>query len=243
MLEQSNPLGLSSPWMNAAGFMGYLPQGEKLEYGAFVTNPISFEARSPARDRVIKPYAGGFLLHTGHSNPGIKSVLRQYAQKWRNLSMPVWAHLLVSGPYDCEQMVRELEGVENITAVELGLPPGMGVKSQLETIKAAIGELPVMVCLPLDEISHALVDQLSGMGEVGLVLSAPRGVLVENGKLVRGRLFGPGLFPQIMPALVRWHGAGIPLVAGAGIFSREQGEEALRAGAAALQVDGWCWRF
>lgn len=246
MADTSNSLGLSSPWMNAAGFMGYLPQtqaAEKFTPGAFVTNPISLEARSPARDRTIKPYAGGFLLHTGHANPGIKRVLREYAPKWKNLSMPVWAHLLVSGPYDCEQMVRELEGHENITAIELGLPPGMGVKNQLETIKAAVGELPVMVCLPLDEINHALLDQLSGLGEIGLALSAPRGMLVENGKLARGRLFGPGLFPQMMAALLRWRGAGLPLVAGTGIFSREQGEEALQAGAAAVQVDGWCWKF
>lgn len=246
MAEPTNSLGLTSPWMNAAGFMGYLPQAQAAERfipGAFVTNPISLEARSPARERIVKPYAGDFLLHTGHPNPGIKSVLHQYAQKWKNLSMPVWAHLLVSGPYDCEQMVREMEGCENVTAVELGLPPGMGLKNQLETVKAAVGELPVIVCLPLDEINHVLVDQLAGLSEIGLVLAAPGGVLVEHGRLVRGRLFGPGLFPQMMAGLMRWRGAGIPLVAGAGIFSRESGEEALQAGAAAVQVDGWCWKF
>jgi dihydroorotate dehydrogenase (NAD+) catalytic subunit len=239
-------LGLSSPWMNAAGFMGYLPQhlaGQAFTPGAFVTNPVSLLPRSPAHNHGVVAYPGGFLLHTGHPNPGLKSVIKSYAHKWRNLVMPVWVYLMVTTTYDCQQMVLELEGLENVTALELGLPPGMSLKKQVEIIQSAVGELPVFVSLPLDEVDRNLVDQLPALGEVGVVLTAPRGVIKKDGRTLSGRLFGPSLYPQMMTALSRLRGAGLPVVAACGIFSIEQGQGALSSGASAIQVDGWCWQF
>jgi dihydroorotate dehydrogenase len=246
MDERWSELGLTLPWMNAAGFMGYLPQqieDEPFHLGAFVTNPVSLLPRSPAHHRNILAYPGGFLLHNGHPNPGLKSVLKIYAHKWQKLPMPVWIHLLVTTPFECEQMVREVEGLENVTAIELGLPPGLGLKKQLELVQSGIGELPIMVSLPLDEINLTLIDHLSAMGEIGVVLSAPRGVFSQNGRTTSGRLFGPALHPQLLAAMCRLRGLDLPIIAGCGIFSREQGEAALAVGATAVQVDGWCWQF
>lgn len=246
MDEGISNLGLVSPWMNAAGFMGYLPQhpgDEKFTPGAFVTNSISLLPRSPAHNRTVLATPGGFLLHTGHPNPGLKSVVKSYAHKWRNLAVPIWAHLLVTTAYECEEMTRELENLENVTALELGLPPGIGTKKQLELIRAAVGELPIFVCQPLDEINRSLIDQLPVLGDIGVVITAPRGVLMQKGKTISGRLFGPALYPSALAALCRLCGAGLPIVAGCGIYSIEQGEEALATGAAAVQVDGWCWQF
>lgn len=246
MDESSFSLGLVSPWMNAAGFVGYLPQGvggEKFSPGAFVTNPISLLPRYAAHNHAVITTPGGFLLHTGHPNPGLKIVLKSYAHKWRNLVVPVWAHLLVTTAYECEQMTRELENLENVTALELGLPPGISTKKQLELIRAALGELQIYVCLPLDEINRSLIDQLPTLGDVGVVITAPRGVMMQNMKTISGRLFGPALYPSMLAALCRLRGAGLPVVAGCGIYSIEQGEDALANGAAAVQVDGWCWQF
>jgi dihydroorotate dehydrogenase len=246
MTKGRSILGLSSPWMNVSGFMGYLPQHigeETFTPGVFVTNPISLLPRSPAHNRKVVITSGGFLLHNGYPNPGLHSVIKSYAHKWQNLSVPVWVHLLCTTSFECEQMVREVEGLENVTAIELGLPPGLGTKKQMELVQACIGELPVFVCLPLDAVNNALIDQLAPLGDMGLVLSAPRGVLRQNGKTISGRLFGPALHPQMMAALCRLCSAGLPVVAGCGIFSKEQGEDALAAGAAAVQVDGWCWQF
>lgn len=239
-------LGLSSPWMNAAGFMGYLPGrsfDDSITQGVFVTNPISLLPRSPAHNRCLISYPGGFLLHNGHPNPGLKNVLKNYAHKWQNLPMPVWVHLLVTTPYECEQLVRDVEELENVCAVELGLPPGLDIKKQVEIVQAAAGELPVFVSLTLDEINRSLIHQLPGLGDVGVVISAPRGVIHQNGRTVKGRLFGPAIHPQMMAALFRIRGAGLPVIAGCGNFSKAQGEAALAAGASAVQVDGWCWQF
>lgn len=238
--------GLTSTWMNAAGFMGYLPQRLPVESfvpGAFVTNPISLLPRSPAHHRTVVAYQGGFLMHSGYPNPGLKNILKSYARKWQTLPIPVWVHLLVSSPYECQEMVREVEGLENVSAIELGLPLGLDTKRKQEMIRAAVGELPIIVAIPLDEIDPVLVDQISTLGEVGVVISAPRGAVPQNGKTVSGRLYGPSLHPQMLWALGRLRGSKLPIVAGCGIFSIEQGESALAAGAAAVQADAWCWQF
>lgn len=239
-------LGLQPPWMNSAGFMGFLPQPSPigtLPFGAFVTNPISLTPRNPARNRAVVQYPGGFLLHTGHPNPGLKSILKNYQQKWEHLTLPVWPHLLVQTAYECQQMVRVLEDVENVTAIELSLPPGLTNKDQVDLIQAATGELPVFVCIPVDVLEIRLVEQLPALGVAGIVLSAARGMITQNGKNINGRLYGPALFPQLMRALCDLKGFGVPIIAGCGVFSLEQGEAALSAGASAVQLDALCWRF
>lgn len=241
-----NELGLSTPWMNLAGFGGFLPHstsGDPISIGAFVTNPVSLLPRSPAGNRSVIEYPGGFLLHTGYPNPGLKRIIKTYAKKWEHLAIPVWVHLLVSSAYDGQEMIAQLEGLENVAAVELGLPPDLSVKNQLELIEACMGELPVLVCLPLDGIERGLVDKVAELGATGIVITAPRGVIIMEGKTIEGRLYGPGLHPQMMAVLKQLNGITVPILAGCGIFSIKQGEATLSAGAAAVQVDGWRWQF
>jgi len=68
-------------------------------------------------------------------------------------------------------------------------------------------------------------------------------MMLQDGKCRQGSLYGPALHPQLMAALHRLRGLNLPLIAGCGIFSIEHGEAALEAGAAALQVDAWMWKF
>lgn len=246
MDEWNSELGINSPWMNAAGFGGFLPQNDvslPKTMGAFVTNPISAQPRSPARDRTVKPYAGGFLLHTGHPNAGLKRVLQEYAPKWRRLDLPVWVHLQAEEGHELQQMVRRLEGIENVEAIELGLPPGLDDKEQANLIASALGELSLLVCLPLDDLQPAVLEKLPGLGASGLVISAPRGIMMMGRKTIQGRLYGPALHPLMLSVLRDLRGYSLPVLAGCGIFSVEQGEAALDCGAAAVQVDGWCWKF
>jgi len=60
---------------------------------------------------------------------------------------------------------------------------------------------------------------------------------------VTGSFYGPGVFPQMLVALVeaREAGWGVPLVASGGIYSIEQARTALDAGAAAIQIDVAVW--
>lgn len=232
--------------MNASGFGGFLPQHNTegiVPMGGFVTNPVSLLPRSPSLTRSVLPYPGGFMLHTGIPNPGMKNVLKTYAHKWTNLSLPLWVHLHATTSFEVQTMVRQLEETQTVSAVELGLPCDVSVKSQFEMIEAAAGELPFFVCVPLDRAEPPTIEKIASLGADGVVISAPRGMMLQNGKCRQGRLYGPALHPQLMAALHRLHGLNLPLIAGCGIFSVEHGEAALEAGASALQVDAWMWKF
>jgi dihydroorotate dehydrogenase len=232
--------------MNASGFFGYtLPSGSILadRLGAFITAPISKSKRSPARNRCLVEYPGGFLLHTGIPTDGFSRILRQYQQKWSGLKYPVWPHLLPQSASDCRQMVRALEDVENIGSLEISLPEDASTGQVEEWLEAAVGELPIYVCVPLYSPWQGWLDVFNLYNISGVVLSAPRGSIYHNGVLVRGRLYGPSLFPQIIDVLHQNRDCGIPLIAGSGIFSFEQAEMAIQAGASAVQFDACLWQL
>ena len=232
--------------MNASGFGGFLPQHNAegfVPMGGFVTNPVSLLPRSPSLTRAVLPYPGGFMLHTGIPNPGMKNVLKTYAHKWTNLSLPLWVHLHATTPFEVQTMVRQLEETQSVSAVELGLPCDASMKNQFEMIEAAAGELPFFVWVPLDRAEPATIEKIASLGADGVVISAPRGMMLQEGKCKQGRLYGPALHPQLMTTLHRLREFNLPLIAGCGIFSVEQGEAALEAGASALQADAWMWKF
>jgi len=246
MTEKSLLHGTTSNWMNAAGFLGSLPPAASIlngKAGCFVTPTISWHARKPAADRCLVEYPGGFLLHTGMPNEGFKKTLKQYASKWGRLKIPVWPHLLPNSGYECRQMVQLLENLDNIGAIEIGIPGNAELSLVEEILQASLGELPIYVSVPFLSPWENWLDLMRMYTIVGIVLSAPRGTLEKNGTMTHGRLYGPALFPQLLDKLLTVKDCGIPLIAGSGIFSFEQAEAALRAGASGIQVDAWLWQL
>jgi len=238
--------GALSPFMNASGFFGYTPPAASMltdKLGAFITAPISQIKRIPARNRCLVEYAGGFLLHTGLPNEGFSRILKQHQQKWSGIKYPVWPHLLPQSAYDCRQMVRLLEDVENIGALEISLPENAIPGQVEEWLEAAVGELPIYVCVPLYSPWQTWLSVFNLYNISGVVLSAPRGSIYHDGALVRGRLYGLSLFPHMLEVLHLNRDCGIPLIAGSGIFSFEQAEMALQAGASAVQFDACLWQL
>ena len=190
---------LAQPFVNTAGSLGFCPDLQSMPYlprlGAFITNPISRYSRSPARSRTCIPYEGGFLLHTGLPNLGISRVIQQYKRCWAGSPVPVILHLLVETPETLEEMVRKIEGLENIMAVELGLPPDCEPRDLFDYLDAAQGELPVVVCLNPEQVIK-LEDTIPDVQCAALHLVQPRGSLPSRtGEIVSGRLSGPGNFP------------------------------------------------
>ena len=78
-----NDLYFEKALMNAAGTLGFAPDPkgpvELSQLGAFVTNPVSRGARTPARGKRFSPYPGGFVLHSGLPNPGLNAVIQKQA--------------------------------------------------------------------------------------------------------------------------------------------------------------------
>jgi dihydroorotate dehydrogenase len=236
---------LETPLMNAAGFMGFIlpPLWKWLpKMSVFVTNPVSFNPRSPTRHRSVIPFPGGFLLHTGFPNEGFIKTIRKYQQKWSRSSLPIWVHLLADTPSNLNKMIRGVEGLENMAAVELGLPLNADPDEQRKLVTAALGELPLYVNLPVNKIEMDFVNLLPTLGVEGVVLSAPRGSMKCGNWLVSGRLFGPALFPQLVQSVIDLKNVGLTVVAGSGVYSMDQAEIAIKAGARAVQFDGLLWQ-
>ncbi len=244
-------LSFDPPWMNAAGSLGFAPgRGGSLDLsrlGAFVTNPVSLEPRSPAHGTRYAAYPGGFLLHTGYPNPGLRAVLRRYSEQWGRSLIPVLVHLLCKQADELRLAVRRLEGLPGVAGIELGLPPEIEAGQALKLIQAAAGELPLIVRLPLEravELASWLKDHDASLDELAAFsLGPPRGLLpVPDGGFAHGRLYGPAVFPLALQVVKELSLLGIPVIGAGGVYSMEQAEAMLRAGATAVQLDAVLWR-
>jgi dihydroorotate dehydrogenase (NAD+) catalytic subunit len=59
---------------------------------------------------------------------------------------------------------------------------------------------------------------------------------------VRGRLYGPAIFPHALQAVAQLkEQLQVPIFAAGGVYRREDAMALLRAGAAAVQLDGVMW--
>ncbi len=240
-------LHVLSPWLNAPGLLGFSPRQSwpwPEPQGAFVTNPVSRRLRHPAEQPLALDYPAGVLLHSGYPNPGFHGVIKQHARRWAESGQPVWVHLLAEEPAGLNEMVRRLEGLEGVAALELGLPPDAGRDEIAALLEAARGELPLVVCIGLNRVGEAWVTRLPKQGASAVVISAPRGALPAAGKkAAHGRLYGPALFPLALEAVERLGPLGLPVIAGCGVFDRAAGQALLDAGAWAVQVDVALWQL
>lgn len=247
-------LQLHTPIMNAAGMLGFAPDPfgplELERLGMFVTDPLSLKARSPARGVRYLEYAGGFLLHTGYPNPGLNAALRRFAPRWARSSLPVMVHLLGQSAETLATMVTQLETVEGVAAIELGVPPEAEAELVQRLIEACLGELPLVVRLPLDR-AVSLADELaeSGLGEAlaAVSLAPPRGALPASASNLEwewavGRLYGPALFPHALAAVRAVRRIGLPVIGGCGIYTSPQVHAMLGCGAIGVQLDSVLWR-
>ncbi len=242
-------LHLSAPLMNAAGTLGFAPDPHgpiSLEgLGAFITNPISLAPRSPAHGERMLSFPGGFLLHTGYPNPGLKNVIRRQAARWSRSSLPVWVHLLPTRIEETGEMVRLLERVDGVAGVEIGLPPEVDAATALRFLLSAAGELTVIVRVPFERAAE-LAEALMGPGEnlaAAISLAPPRGALPgRDGVLVHGRLYGPSVFPLALATVQSLASQGAAIIASGGIYRREDVEAMLAAGAISVQLDSVLWK-
>ena len=250
-----NDLVFCKPLMNAAGMLGYAPDPHAVlnsfpaggwdDLGAFVTNPLSLRARQPSSASEMIEYAGGALLHTGLPNPGFSSALKKYARRWAVTALPVIVHLMVEGPDETARMVRALEGLDNIAAIELGFDPQLPPDLILPVFAMSLGELPLIANLPF-ELVLSLGPRLIEGGAAALSFAPPRGALPVSGAqkpaLVNGRLYGPGLFPQALGVLRSATRLGLPVIGGVGVYNQEQAGVMLECGALAVQLDTLLWQ-
>jgi len=231
---------------NTAGTLGFSDEAlhhvDLSSLGAFITNPISLDPRSVARPPRMLTFPGGFLIHTGHPNPGFHATLRKHEGSWEDLPCPVIVHLLGQSPSDITRMVEKLEEVEVIASIELGLEATDPDTVADLTTAAVMGELPVIVQVPLN-CSEEIILSIVHAGANALSLGPPRGSLPgPGGEIVSGRFLGPALFPLTLNTVSRLREIlDLPIFASGGISNQEQIKALLEAGAQAIQLDSVLW--
>ena len=238
------------PLMNTAGILGFTPDFRVLrelgspfdDFGAFITNPISQRPRTASAQPAMLEYPGGFLLHTGLPNPGLNATLKKYVRRWNDSPLPIIVHLMADRPEETQKMVQRLESADNVMAVELGFAPLLADDILSITLEMCLGELPLIFCLSAEQVL-SLGPRLIEAGADAISMAAPRGALpVEGGRLTEGRLFGPSLFPQALEIVHSAHKLGLPIIGAGGVYSKENADTLLLAGALAVQMDSVLWR-
>lgn len=238
-------LYFATPHLNAAGSLGldparYLRNENHLPLGAFFTNPLSMRPHKPAHRPALIDYPGGFLLHSGLPNPGLDAALKRYARKWRDSPLPVIPHLMADRPEETARMARHLENIENILALEFGFAPGLSDDILHYSLEMALGELPILVNLPHEQVL-SLGPRLIQAGAAAISLAAPRGALLQNGKLASGRIYGPANLPRSLEIVYAAARLGIPVIGAGGLYSLDDAQAMLQAGAFAVQFDTALW--
>ncbi|RMF49368.1 MAG: hypothetical protein D6755_02465 [Anaerolineae bacterium] len=225
--------------MNAAGFGGWVcPPAWETTLDAFITNPLTLQARSPAHPPRSARDEGLLLLHTGHPNPGLPAALQRYASVWMRSSVPVWVHLLADE--HLPEVLDRLEEAGCAAGVEIRLPPGCDAQTARHITRTAWRGTPLMVQIPLTQ-ARELADSVCSEAEAIISLGAPRGTLrASDASMLHGRVYAPALYPLVLETTLALAQAGIPVVA-CGAHTPAQVDALLQAGALGVQLDIPLW--
>jgi dihydroorotate dehydrogenase (NAD+) catalytic subunit len=239
-------LVIAPPLMNAAGILGFSPDLHSpvdwSRLGAFITNPISLNPRTPAHGQRFVGFSGGFLLHTGYPNPGISQVVRRSGGQWERSSIPVIVHLLARSPEEVAKMARLLEPVEGVMGLEVGVDSDASTEVVVALTQAACGEYPVIVRLPVER-SIDLAPEAMDAGATAISLAPPRGIYpTGDGEIIHGRLYGPSILPMALRAVHELALMNIPVIGAGGVYTQWQADAMLAEGALAVQLDSVLWR-
>lgn len=245
-------LTLARPLLNAAGSLGFAGEARGQvdlgALGAFVTNPFTWTARTPAAPPNVVEVPDGVLVHTGLPNPGLRAGLRTFAREWARdfvrHGIPVIVHLAATSPAEVALALDALERDDRVSGVELGLRDEVSEAELRAVVRAARGGPPLVVRLPLEQ-AEALCRAAVEAGADALTIAAPpRGTVEVAGRTVRGRLYGPGQAAPAAAALraVLAQALDVPVIAAGGLFSDDEVRARLAAGAVAAQLDAALWR-
>lgn len=233
-------------WINAAGTAGYAPTKNFInkfpDIGLFVTNPISYLPRNPANERCLLPFEGGFLVHSGFPCPGFRNLLKNYQIKWENALLPVCVSLLSDEPGNIEKIIRSVENIENIVAIELSLNFSVKFEGMQTLINASVGELPIILSVPYELVYMDWIEDLFRPEILAVSIQAPRGTINSSQMLTRGRLYGPAMLPLTLGAINHLSYLETAIIAGVGCLSSEDIQTIYHAGASYFQPHELIWR-
>lgn len=255
-LAPNHKLGLvvTNPVLLGAGAIGYgeaVPRGLDItQLGAVVVGPVLGASRGGSQPPRLAHVNGGIVLDTGLQNRGVNNAIQQYGKLWPKLGCPVVVQVAESHPATLAKVVRKLASVPGVQGLELLVSPDLDAARLAAVVRAVDREceLPLWIKLPLEQAA-VLAPAVCDAGAVGLVIGqAPYGAAMRtlvggDAQPVRGSLYGPLVFPQMLEVLLRVAALHLPaaLIACGGIHTIGQVRQALAAGAEAVQIDSAVW--
>ncbi|MDW8327834.1 MAG: hypothetical protein RMK99_14825 [Anaerolineales bacterium] len=245
--QHKRGLTLRGPLHNAAGVLGFAGEYRGLldfsRLGAFITNPITLHARTPAAPPNAVALPDGVLIHTGLPNPGLRVALRRFPREWERdllrLGVPVIVHLAATTPGEVRRSVDWIEREERVSGVELGFRDDV-TAGELELLVRAARGVPLIARLPAGrglELAEAAVRA----GADALTVSAPPRRTVGG---VTGRYYGRDC---LLAALEEVRAVcallpETPVIGAGGVFTPDDARAMREAGAVAVQLDAVLWR-
>lgn len=227
-------------------------------FGALVVGPVTRRSRAGSESPRIAETHGGIVLDTGAQNRGLDATLKHFAATWARSPVPVIVQLIEGDPRVLGEMCARLASAEGVAAIEWMPAPTIEVR----TIRTAIesmqmeSDLPLLLRPPFARTAEwgkiaaqssvdALVVGAPPQGAVSRTMGSEKGAqsAIHGTTIVTGSLYGPGVFPLMLAALVEASqlALNVPLIASGGIFTLEQAQTALSVGATALQIDALAW--
>lgn len=237
----------------AAGFGDMLPHGLKLAgIGAIVVGPVSADGRGYTGPALLVEIDGGLLVRdTGFRRSARRTVAR-YSATWERLGCPVIVQVVDTTPTDLARVARHLAHAPGIAGVEWNPLPSVPLALVSDGVRALAQhfDAPIWVKLPLQN-TVALAERAVAAGAAGVVIGQPLpGAAIHTdsvtGKptLVTGTLHGPVSFAAMLCVLreVAHAQLGCALLACGGVHHQAHVQQALAAGAHAVQLDSAPWR-
>jgi dihydroorotate dehydrogenase (NAD+) catalytic subunit len=243
-------LALTNPVMPAAGCFGFGMEYAKLvkveALGAVVVGPVTVGKRKGANPPRIVPLSGGVLLHTGLANPGIATVVRRHTRAWIQSPVPVIVHVAGTSPGETASCCWRLANIEAVAGIEIGLPDSAKLDDGIAIIQAAhtATNQPLIVRLPLISAELLCKAVVEAGADALTVAAPPRGTAWHrpSERFITGRLYGPLVHPLALHTLRRLTDlVSVPLIGCGGVYSEEDAQAFLHAGAVAVQVSGALW--
>jgi dihydroorotate dehydrogenase (NAD+) catalytic subunit len=252
---------LANPILVASGTFGYgIEYGDVVDVerlGAICCKGTTLKARIGNVPPRVTETPAGMLNSIGLQNPGVDAVIEKYAPIWQRWQTPVIVNVAGESIADYAEVVRRLDGVPGVAAIELNIScPNVG-KGGLQfaidadaagAVTAAVRrvtDLPLLVKLspnvadvrPIARaIEDAGADALTAINTLsGIAVAADRR------RPLLGNVFGGVSGPAIKPIALRvvyevCQVVDIPVVAIGGVTELADVLDFLAVGAVAVQV-------
>lgn len=244
-------LQLRSPFMAAAGCIGYVAEGADAAdlslFGAAVTRGTSLTARPGAPPPRMAETPAGVIWSLGHHNPGIDHVVERLAPRWARLGVPVVLNLWAVSVAEAGALAERADGVPGIAALELDLSAHDATRAAA-LMTAARGETELPILAKISLVGHHLSDVARALEDAGAdSITCGSGLPAWAGQGSRDEpalgdpdgamLSGPAIRPVVLRAVSELaERISVPIIGCGGVTDLSDALAYLAAGARAVQV-------